>query len=57
MDYWRSLLGKDRSGDPRLAPGHLEEIRVALRDAIHELEDVALRMARDPGGIRPPGCY
>ncbi len=38
--YWRGLLRKEPLSDPRLVSGHLEEIRVALRDAIHELEEI-----------------
>lgn len=37
LAYWRSLL-RARSTDPRLLPGLNDELRAALRDALHEIE-------------------
>ncbi len=37
ITYWRSLL-RARSTDPRLLPGLNDELRAALRDALHEIE-------------------
>jgi len=39
LAYWRSLLYRQPE-DQRLVPGHLAELRSALRDAIEELERV-----------------
>lgn len=50
--YWRSLLRCSRDParangqiDPRLAPGLLDEMRVALRDALQELDALDGRQA------------
>lgn len=37
QDYWRSLIRKETVTDPLLYPGIVEELRAALRDALHEL--------------------
>ncbi len=37
LRYWRSLLQYPTT-DHRLVPGHVAELRSALRDAIEELE-------------------
>ncbi|MDD3759774.1 MAG: hypothetical protein PHO57_02970 [Acidithiobacillus sp.] len=34
--YWRSLI-RQEPVDVRLAPGLIEELRAALRDALHEI--------------------
>lgn len=38
LRYWRSLLDSNMIKIPHLLPGHADELRAALRDAIHELE-------------------
>lgn len=43
MSYWRSLAG--RAFDSRLAAGHIDELRAALRDAIHQIEEDRHRYA------------
>jgi hypothetical protein len=44
MAYWRSLAG--RAFAPRLPAGHIDELRAALRDAIHQIEEDQHRYAR-----------
>jgi len=44
MSYWRPLAG--RAFDPRLAAGHVDVLRAALRDAIHQIEEDQHRYAR-----------
>ncbi|MBN6742295.1 hypothetical protein JKG47_17585 [Acidithiobacillus sp. MC6.1] len=49
--YWRSLLRHDdRLSHPHLLPGHADELRAALRDALHELE--ALQQKKEPGLLK-----
>lgn len=39
-EYWRSLLRTPINQlDMRLLPGHADELRAALRDALHEMEE------------------
>lgn len=39
MDYWRSLLSIRPTGNTLVDDGLRDELRCALRDALHELED------------------
>ncbi len=62
ITYWRSLI-QCTTTDPRLLPGYAEEVRLALRDALYELEryrsDDSLRWRGNWTGIvhadRPTG--
>lgn len=40
MTYWRSLL-------VRVVPSHVDEVRIALRDALHEIEDLRSQVERE----------
>lgn len=43
--YWRSLM-QQATEDPRLMPGHIEELRAALREAVHIIEDLEFHHRR-----------
>lgn len=44
--YWRSLAHQEPV-DPRLAPGMIEELRAALRDALREIPQESSRWRED----------
>jgi len=43
LSYWRSLLTVKPTGNAMVDAGFHEEVRSALRDALHALQDVSRR--------------
>jgi hypothetical protein len=48
--YWRRLICTSPDMPKSLMAGHMEEMRVALRDAVHELESIMLRQEKNRQG-------